>query len=125
SWPVGAARRDARGGVGLGGRHADAVGGAGGGAERAADALLEAVGMTVQPVAPAEARVDGPLVLGIGLRHRTPEEMPQRDGEALQALCLLAAEIDPGAHGVFLEIVEERHRISIRTAPPRRRCRAG
>ena len=79
-------------------------------------------GMAVQPVAPAEARVHGALVLGIGLRHRTPEEVPQRDGEALEALCLLAPEIEPGADRVFLEIVGQRHGISIRTAPPRRRC---
>src|SRR5829696_672961 len=43
----------------------DAVGRAGGGAQRAADALLQpGVLETVQPVAPAEARVHGHLVLG-------------------------------------------------------------
>ena len=82
-------------------------------------------GMAVQAVAPAEARVDGALVLGVGLRHGTAEEVPQRDREALEALRLLAPEVEPGADGVFLEIVEQRHRISIRSAPPRRRCRAG
>ena len=67
--------------------------------------------MAVQAVAPAEARVDGALVLGVGLRHRTAEEVPQRDREALEALRLLAPEIEPGADRVFLEIVGQRHRI--------------
>ena len=81
--------------------------------------------MAVQAVAPAEARVDGALVLGVGLRDRLAEEVAQRDGEALEALGLRLAEVHAGADRVFLEIVEERHRIPIRTGPPTRRFRAG
>src|SRR6185312_5604232 len=66
--------------------HADAVGRAGGGAQRAADALLEAVLVPVQAVAATEARVDGPLVLGVLLRDGLPEEVPERDREALDGV---------------------------------------
>src|ERR1700712_4087178 len=59
----------------LGGDHADAVGRAGGGAERAADALLEArVLEAVELVAAAEARVDRPLLLRVLDRHRALHE---------------------------------------------------
>src|SRR5207249_5406354 len=65
------------------GDDADAVGRAGRRAQRAADALLEAVRVPVQAVAAAEARVDRALVLRVLLRHRLSEEMPERDPEAL------------------------------------------
>ena len=66
---------DAVVGVVLGGDDADAVGGAGGGAERAADALLEAgVLEAVELVAAAEARVDRGLLLGVLDRDRALDE---------------------------------------------------
>src|SRR5215212_3024310 len=66
-------------------RHdADAIGGAGSRAEGAADALLEPVLEAPEPVAPAEARVDGPLVLRVLLRDRLLEDLLQRDAEALE-----------------------------------------
>src|SRR3954447_8661031 len=50
----------------LGRHHADAVGRAGGRAQRAADALLEPrVLEAVELVAPPEARIDGRLLLGV------------------------------------------------------------
>src|SRR5579884_584818 len=66
-------------------RHdADAVGGAGGRAERAADALLQPVLVPPQPVPAAEARVDRPLVLRVLLRDRLLEDLLEGDPEALQ-----------------------------------------
>ena len=63
---VALAGRDAVLGRVLGGDDADAVGRAGGGAQRAADALLEAgVLEAVELVAAAEARVDRHLLLGV------------------------------------------------------------
>ena len=62
----------------------DAVRRARGGAERAADALLEAVLVRVQAVAATEARIDGALVLRVLLRDRLPEDLPERDTEALE-----------------------------------------
>jgi hypothetical protein len=65
------------------GDDADAVGGAGRRAQRAADALLEAVRVAVKAMAAAEARVDRTLVLRVLLRHRLSEEVPERDAETL------------------------------------------
>src|SRR6185437_2485049 len=65
---------------------ADAVRRAGGGAERATDALLEAVLVPVQTVAAAEARVHRPLVLGVLLGDGLPEQMPEGDPEALDGV---------------------------------------
>src|SRR5581483_4386645 len=66
-------------------RHdADAVGGARSRAERAADALLEAVLVPVQAVAAAEARIDRALVLRVLLGDRLLEDLLERDAEALQ-----------------------------------------
>src|SRR5207244_611936 len=70
---------------------ADAVGRAGGRAERAADALLQTVLEPVEAVPAAEARVDGPLVLGVLLRDRLLEELPEGDREALDAVDRLRA----------------------------------
>src|SRR5205823_1590928 len=81
---VALAGRDAVAGRVLGRDDADAVGRAGGGAERAADALLEAVLVPLQPVPPAVARVHGALVLRILLRDRLLEDLLQRYAEALQ-----------------------------------------
>src|SRR5437763_15195679 len=62
---------DAQIGSVLGGHHADAVGGAGGGAQRAADALLKArVLEAVQLVAAAKAREHGHLLLRLPDRDR-------------------------------------------------------
>ena len=60
--------------------------GARGRAQRAADALLEAILVAVQLVPAAEPRVDGPLVLGIALRDGLPEEVPERDAESLDLI---------------------------------------
>src|SRR5579871_6997485 len=68
----------------LGGDDADAVGRARRGAERAADALLQPVLVAPDPVPPAEARVDRPLVLRVLLRDRLLEDLLERDAEALQ-----------------------------------------
>src|SRR4051812_49185685 len=68
----------------LGRDDADAVGRARGGAERAADALLEPVLVPPEPVPAAEARVERPLVLRVLLRDRLLEDLLQRDAEALQ-----------------------------------------
>src|SRR5205807_6333046 len=76
------ARRDAGLGRVLGGDDPDAVRRAGRRAERAADALLEPVRVPPEAVAPAEARVDRSLVLGVLLRDRLLEDLPQRDAEA-------------------------------------------
>src|SRR5207237_9893895 len=81
---VALARRDAVVGGVLRRDDADAVGRAGGRAERAADALLEPVLVDVQAVPSAEARVDRPLVLRILLRDRLLEDVLQRHAEALE-----------------------------------------
>ena len=61
----------------LGGDDADAVGRAGGGAQRAADALLQpGVLEAVQAVPAAEARVDRRLLLGVLDRVRLLEQAP-------------------------------------------------
>src|SRR6266550_2173918 len=65
---------------------ADAVGRAGSRAERAADALLEPVLVPPEPVPPAEARVDRPLVLRVLLRDRLLEDLFEGDPEALDAV---------------------------------------
>src|SRR4029453_12498545 len=78
------ARRDAVVGRVLGGDDADAVGGARGCAEGAADALLEPVLVAPEPVPSAEARVEGALVLGVLLRDRLLEDLLQRDAEPFQ-----------------------------------------
>src|SRR5690242_9761815 len=70
----------------LGRDDADAVGRAGGRAQRAADALLEAVLVPVQAVAAAVARVHRPLVLRVLLRDRLLEDLLQRDAEALECV---------------------------------------
>src|SRR5690606_14209756 len=64
--------------------HVDGVGGAGGGAQAAADALLEArVGMPQQVVAPAEARLDVDALLRVGDGVGTLEQVAQRDPHPL------------------------------------------
>src|SRR5581483_3164600 len=68
----------------LRGHDADAVGGAGGRAERAADALLEPVLVPPEPVPAAEPRVERPLVLRVLLRDGLAEDLLERDPEALQ-----------------------------------------
>src|SRR5438105_2633706 len=81
--------------VALAGRHAvlgrvlrghdpDAVGRAGGRAERAADALLEPVLVPPEPVPAAEARVDRPLELRVLLRDRLLEDLLEGDPEAAE-----------------------------------------
>src|SRR5579862_2650055 len=70
----------------LGGDDPDAVGGAGGRAERAADALLEPVLVLPETVPPAEARIDRPLVLRVLLRDRLLEDLLEGDAEALERL---------------------------------------
>src|SRR4029077_7499706 len=64
----------------------DAIGRARSGAERAAHALLQPVLVDVQAMPAPEARVDRALVLGVLLRHRLLEQLPERDGEALDAV---------------------------------------
>src|SRR5262249_10646001 len=64
----------------------DAVGGARGRAERAADAFFEPVLVAVEKMAAPEARVDGPLVLRVLLGDRLPGDLAGGDREALQAL---------------------------------------
>src|SRR6266550_3869158 len=68
----------------FGGDDADAVGGARGSAERAADALLQPVLMPPEPVAAAEARIDRTLVLRVLLRDRLLEDLLEGDAEALE-----------------------------------------
>src|SRR5713101_6933285 len=66
-------------------RHdADAVGRAGGRAQRAPDALLEPVRVRPEPVAAAEARIDRPLVLRVLLRDRLLEDLLEGDAETLE-----------------------------------------
>src|SRR5947209_5368184 len=89
----------------LGRDNADAVGGARGCAERAADALLEAVLVPVQPVAPAEPRVDRALVLRVLLRHRLAEQVPEGDAESLEVV------VD--AHALYATIAEVTSRLSV------------
>src|SRR3954454_2561769 len=84
---VALAGRDAVVGRVLGRHHADAVGGAGRGAEGAADALLEPrVLEAMQLVAAAEARVHRRLLLGVLDRHRTLDEAGEGRLEAAQRL---------------------------------------
>src|SRR6185312_14457448 len=52
---------------------------------------LEPVLMHVQAVAAAVARIHGALVLGVLLRDRLLEQLPERDGEALDAVERLRA----------------------------------
>src|SRR4051794_38245859 len=69
----------------LGGDDADAVGRAGGGAQRAADALLQSgVLEAVQLVAAAEARVDRRLLLGVLDRLRPLDVAPERRPQTLE-----------------------------------------
>jgi hypothetical protein len=71
----------------LGGDHPDAVGRAGGGTERAADALLEArVLEAVQLMAPAEARVHRGLLLGVLDRDGALEHPSEGGAQAAQGL---------------------------------------
>src|SRR5207248_7318498 len=71
----------------LGGDDADALGRARGDAQRAAHALLEPrVLEPVQLVAPAEARVDGRLLLGILDRHRALDQATERGLQPAQRL---------------------------------------
>src|SRR5213079_2107027 len=65
----------------LGRDDANAVGRARSGAERAADALLEAVVVPPEPVPAAEARVDRPLVLRVLLGDRLREDLSECDPE--------------------------------------------
>src|SRR5206468_11279317 len=80
------AGRDAVVGRILGGNDPDAVGRAGGRAERAAHALLQPVLVPPEAVAPAEARIDRPLVLRVLLRDRLLEDLLEGDPEALDAV---------------------------------------
>src|SRR5215218_1832314 len=88
------------------GDDADAVGRARRGAERAADAFLEAVRVAPETVAAAEARVHGPLLLRVLLRDRLLEDLLQRYAEAphrreglwAHATCLLR--LPPGKAGL-------------------------
>src|SRR5581483_2856972 len=77
----------------LGSDDADAVRRARGGAQRAADALLQAVLVLVQPVAPAEARVDRALLLRVLLGERALEDLLEGDAEALQRRDRLRAHV--------------------------------
>src|SRR4051794_19369428 len=71
----------------LRGHHTDAVRRAGGGAQRAADALLQpGVLEAMQLVAPAEARVDRHLLLGVLDRLRLLDELLERRAQAAQRL---------------------------------------
>src|SRR3954469_10433750 len=84
---VALAGRDAVVGRVLRGDDADAVGRAGGRAEGAAHALLEArVLEAVQLVAPAEARIDRHLLLRVLDRHRPLDEAREGRLEAAQRL---------------------------------------
>src|SRR3954451_16104250 len=84
---VALARADAVGGVVLRGDDADAVGRARGRAQRAADALLQpGVLEAMELVAPAEARVDGHLLLGILDRLRLLDEALERRLQPAQRL---------------------------------------
>src|SRR5581483_1736410 len=85
--------RDAVPGRVLLGDDADAVGRARRRAERAADALLEPVLVPVEAVPAAEARVDRPLVLGVLLRDRLLEDLPEGDAETLEAVDRLRAHV--------------------------------
>src|SRR5204863_8645677 len=64
---------------------------AGGGAERAAHALLQPVLVPPEAVASAEARIDRPLVLRVLLRDRLLEDLLEGDPEALEAFQRLRA----------------------------------
>src|SRR4051794_10267768 len=69
----------------LGGDHPDAVGRAGGRAERTPDALLQAgVLELVKLVTAAEARVDGRLLLGVLERHWLLEQAHEGGAQALE-----------------------------------------
>src|SRR5262245_57581984 len=68
----------------LGGDDPDAIRRAGGCAERAADALLEAVLVQMEAMAAAETRIDRPLVLRVLLRDRLLEDLLEGDPEALE-----------------------------------------
>ena len=69
------------------GDDADAVGGAGGRAERAADALLEpGVLEAVQLVTAAEAGIHRRLLLGVLDRHRPLDQPAERRPQAAQRL---------------------------------------
>jgi hypothetical protein len=72
----------------LGRHHADAVRGAGRRAQRAADALLQArVLEAMELVAPAEARVDRRLLLGVADRPRALDHAPEGHLQALEGGC--------------------------------------
>src|SRR5207248_8381526 len=64
-------------------------------AQRAADALLETVLVPPQSVPPAEAWIDRALVLGVLLRQRLLEQLPERQREALEAVDRLRAHLTP------------------------------
>src|SRR4051794_30169142 len=107
----------------LGGDDADAVGGARGRAQRAADALLEArVLEAVQLVAPTEARVDRRLLLGVldrvgplhVARHRgleAAQRLPERAVRAARRAGLRARDDadDVGPEGVGLGVLGRGH----------------
>src|SRR5919108_525895 len=99
-------RRDAvRGGV-LGRDDPDAVRRAGGSAQRAADALLQAVRVAPEPVAAAETWIDGTLLLRVLLRDRLLENLFERDAEAANRIERLRAHatgllrLPPGGAGL-------------------------
>ena len=64
----------------------DRVGRAGPGAQLAADALLQPVGVPVELVAAVEAAGDGVRVLGVGLRDGLLEDRPERDAEPREGI---------------------------------------
>src|SRR5215467_6479989 len=77
----------------LGGDDPDAIRRAGSRAERAADALLEAVLVQMEAVAAAEPRIDRPLVLRVLLRDRLLEDLLEGDPEALEGFQRLRAHV--------------------------------
>src|SRR5213079_1615839 len=92
---VALARRDAVVGGVLGGDDADAVGGARGRAQRAADALLEPVVVPPEPMPAAEARVDRPLVLRVLLGDRLLEDLLEGHPKTLHGVERLGAHPRP------------------------------
>src|SRR4051794_5229930 len=84
----------------LGGDDTDAVGRAGGGAQRAADALLEPrVLEAVELVTAAEARVDRHLLLRVLDRLRPLDEASERGLEPAQGLSERAVSAAPAPRG--------------------------
>src|SRR3954447_16062078 len=125
---VALARRDAVLRRVLGRDHADAVGGARRGAQRAPDALLEArVLEAVQLVAAAETWIDRGLLLGVLDRHRSLHEASEGGGKAAQGLAESARDpSEPAGLGTALDLdrvllgVVRTHRSATKVAVTRR-----